>query len=182
MKYLFLLIPFFSGCASVEPYVDTKLVWQHNIGSDWMLRPSRPWINTRNNPRLHVALGLEWKHQIDCPVISTGTDALRWVNLSCGKTFGSYKPKRTFNIFGEAHIIHQVDDLSSWWLRRERTDWMGHNPRLYLRAGLQWDHKIKCPIWASGTSIFQGWPYEHETGAPELDWTNFECSKRWGGW
>ncbi len=170
------------GCASAKPYLDTKLVVQHDRGSDWMLRPERPWIADNNNPRLHVAAGLAWKNQFDCPYIATGTDALRWVNIGCGKTFGSYKPERRFNLFGEAHLVHQVDYWSSWWLQRERTAWMGHNPRLYVRVGLQWDHKIKCPMIASGTSIFQGAPFEKETGAPELYWTNFECNKRWGGW
>jgi len=171
-----------AGCASsAKPFIDTKLVVQHDSGSDWMLRPERRWIADNNNPRLHVVGGLEWKNGIDCPWIATGTDQLRWINLGCGMTFGRYAPYRKLNLFGEVHIVHQLDQHSSWWLRRERTDWMGHNPRLTLRGGLQWGHKIKCPMIASGTSIFQGAPFESESNAPELYWFNFECSKRWGG-
>jgi hypothetical protein len=195
MKKLLLLF-LLSGCAS-SPFIDTKLVIQNNRGSDWMLRPQREWINDNNNPRLHVVVGLEWGHQIDCPYIASGTDKLRWVHIGCAKAWGKKE-----GLFFEFALIHQVDSLSSWWLRTDRAPydgpdearalysrgyydngdrWTGQNPFYHLRVGLRWKHKVKCPVIATGRSMFQGAPFESEDGAPDLYWSQLECGKRWGG-
>lgn len=179
MKYLVLF--FLVGCAS-SPYLDTKLVYQHNAGTDWMLQPEREWINTTNNPRIHIALGLEWEHQLDCPYIASGTDVLGWVHLGCAKTFGTYKPTRRFDFFGRIDVIHQVDRWSSGWLSTNRKDWQGHNPFIHFRIGLLWKHNVRCPVYATGKSIFQGFPFESENNNPDLYWSLFECGRRWGGY
>ena len=195
-------IAMLAGCAATgkpAAFLDAKVVWRNDRGSDWMLRPDREWINERNNPRLQGALGLEWPHQIDCPFIATGTDALKWVHLGCAWRFGKRKPGRLFGFCGDVALIHQVDELSSWWLRTDKqhvkppsviaqqyrdtpgAKWTGQNPFYHLRAGLCWDHKIRCPMIATGRSMFQGAPFESEDNAPDLYWSALECGKRWGG-
>lgn len=179
-KLVILFIALLSGCAS-SPFLDMKAVWQHDRGSDWMLRPEREWIDGPNNPRLHVAAGLEWENRVDCPYIASGTDDLEWVHIGCSKTFGRYEPNQTFNLFGEFSVVHSVDELSDYYLSTDRKRWQGHNPFMHLRGGFEWAHKIKCPVYATGKSIFQGAPFESESHAPDLYWSHFECGKRWGG-
>ena len=168
------------GCASVgQPavYLDTKIVWQNDEGSDWMVRPEREWIDETNNPRFHAHLGLAWQHNVDCPYIATGTDALKWLHIGCSKGWGSKENRPFF----EYAVIHQVDSQSDWYLSTDRKDWQGHNPFNHFRLGWRWKHKIRCPVIATGRSMFQGAPFESEDDAPDLYWSHLECTKRWGG-
>ena len=180
LKILCVLIylPLF-GCAS-SPYLIVKGVYQHDRGSDWVLQPERKWINGSNNPRLHIQAGLEWENNLDCPYIASGTDQLRWVHLGCAKTFGSYDSNKRFNFFAQLDIVHQVDSLTSSILSTDMKAWSGHNPFWHFRGGLIWK-KWKCPVIATGRSMFQGLPFESEDMAPDLYWTHVECGRRWGG-
>jgi hypothetical protein len=171
-----------SACAS-EPYLDAKIVWQHNSGSDWMLRPNREWINDRNNPRMHIALGLAWKNDLDCPYIATGTDVLKWRHVGCSKLFGT-KPNKNHRWFIETALVYQIDSQTDWWLRTDRTDWQGVNPFFHLRGGVIWENEgpasFKCPMIATGRSVTQGFPLHSESkeGETDLYWTNIECGGR----
>lgn len=83
--------------------------------------------------------------------------------------------------FAEVKIVHHIQPWMDWMLKDERKSWMGHNPRIHFELGLEWEHKISCPVFVTGTSIFQGAPFESESNAPELYWAHLECGKRWGG-
>ena len=180
LKILCILFFIPSLCYAASPYLTLKRVYQNDRGSDWVLSPERDWINGSNNPRLHIHVGLAWDRNISC-FGATGTDYLEWVHVGCSKDWGSYNPDRRFNFFGQLAIIHQIDSLTDPILSTDMKAWQGHNPFWHFRFGMKWKHKIRCPVFATGRSLFQGNPFESEDMAPDLYWFHIECSKSWGG-
>lgn len=81
--------------------------------------------------------------------------------------------------FAEVKIVHNIQSWSDWMLKDDRKDWMGNNPRIHGSIGLEWNHKIDCPVLTSGTSLFVGAPFK--SNGPELYWATLSCEKRWGG-
>lgn len=179
---LLLVILPLTGCAYMgkpAPYLDTKIVWQNDDGSDWMLRPEREWIDETNNPRFHVHLGLEWAHNIDCPYIATGTDALEWLHFGCAKTWEWWMTEDTA-LFFQFAVIHSSDKYSHPILSTDQKRWQGHNPFGHWRLGIKrksgWFFNV-----ATGRSIFQGAPFESEDNNPDLYWFHAELGYRLGG-
>ena len=172
-----------AGCASKpSAYFDSKFVFQHDRGSDWVLQSERSWTPAESETRLHITGGLEWMYQIDCPyveVILSGP----WdqMFLGCSKRFGKIGKNKNYTFFFEPAIVHQVDNRTSAFLRTDQKQWQGHNPFMHLRGGIRWKNGMRCPVIATGKSVFQGAPFEKEEHAPDLYWTNFECGIRLGG-
>ena len=190
--------------------MDLKVAYQNDRGSDWMLRSDREWV--RNGPTsLQAAVGVEWDNNIDCPFIAVAYQTLNWTHIGCAKSFGG-KPKRGLvRPFLQVDLRHQVDSLSSWWLRTDHPDitgmdfpkdepivqynrayqngtkWTGANPFYHLRIGLEWkrisEFRVKCPVIATGRSLTQGFPYESEHNGKQADlyWSHLECQVRIGG-
>lgn len=170
-----------TGCAS-SPFLDMKAVAQHDSGSDWVLQSERPWTADKSEGRLHLAAGLEWDNQIDCPYIEViMVGPWDWMGIGCTKRIGSMKEGRLLNGFLAGSLVHQVDSRTSEFLGTDQKQWQGHNPFMHVRFGLQWKYKIRCPVIATGKSVFQGAPFEKEEGEPDLYWMNVECGKRFGG-
>ncbi len=169
-----------SGCTSTKayfgqptPYFDAKVVWQNDSGTDWMLRSARPWVDD-GRIRYQAAVGVEWQHNVDCPFLAVSYQSLNWTHIGCAKSFGG-KPDthdKLVRPYIQIDLRHQVDSLSSWWLRTDHPDltgkayaaddpirryntayqngikWTGQNPFYHLRIGLEWrrfghrNHKI----------------------------------------
>jgi hypothetical protein len=185
MKWILLIVPLLAACGS-SPYLDSKFVWQHDRGSDWVLQPERPWVcgnkaSCESETRLHITAGLEWNNRLDCPYVETILMG-PWDQMlvGCSKRFGTYNGKRTWNLFIEPAIVHQVDGRTSEFLRTDQTQWQGHNPFVHLRAGVE-GGGMRCPVVATGKSLFQGAPFEREEGEPDLYWVNLECGVRFWG-
>ncbi len=176
MKYLLPLIlvalVLLSGCAS-SPFIEGRLAGQINSWSDWVLQPEREWVS--DEPvALHLIMGLEWDHGIDCPYLDTMMSG-PWNQafIGCSKTFGK-------KWYAQTQLMYQLDSRTSEFLRTDQKQWQAHNPFFHLRFGYQ-KGKWKCPTLATGKSIGQGAPYESEEGNPDISWVNIECSVRWGG-
>lgn len=178
MKALMLLILLvLSGCASItenaEPYWDTKVVWQNDSGSDWMLRSARPWVDD-GRWRVQFGPGIEWDGGWDCPYLMTAPfQSLNWVHIGCGKRWGGLPEKKMGKVFFSFDLRHQVDSMSDWWLRTDHPDirktnpdfvhanphapivrynaayhdkgtkWTGANPFYHLRLGVEWKRIVE---------------------------------------
>ena len=182
---------------AIEPpsfYAELKAVYQHDRGSDWMLRPERSYIDGRNNPRGHLHFGAAWNRQIDCPFVATGTDELEWVHIGCSKDWDWWTNGKV-TIGFQLALIHQVDRWSNYYLRTDKHDltppdpqaqrwadagarWTGQNPFYHMRFRVKWD-KWFVNI-ATGRSLTQGFPMESEHGAPDLYWSAIELGYRFG--
>jgi hypothetical protein len=173
-----------SGCASItenaEPYFDTKVVWQNDSGSDWMLRSARPWVND-GKWRIQFGVGLEWDKGWDCPYLQSASfQSLNWVHLGCGKRWGG-NPDKLASLFVQLDLRHQIDSLSDWWVRTDHPDlrqthpdltenypnepivrynaayhdrgvkWTGQNPFYHLRMGVAWKRTVRH----NGNSLFR---------------------------
>ncbi len=157
-----------SGCA---PFVEVGVGYQIDRWSDWVLQPERAWVN--DEPLYTFSAGLEWKDHVDCPSIDIVSGAYEQAFLSCSKRFGG-------KFFSNVQLKHQINSRTSDFLQTDQKQWQGHNPFLHLRIGYDWGG-VKCPQIATGKSLFQGAPFESETGNPDLYWTNLECSVRFFG-
>lgn len=176
-----LLVVLFSltGCAS-SPYLEMKFVYQVNPMSDWVLQTERSWTPDESETRLHLNVGLEWDDALNCPYVERIFSG-PWDHLliGCSKRFGKQVGTNT-RLFIEPAILHQVDSQTSEFLRTDQKQWQGHNPFVHLRLGVKY-RGFRCPVIASGKSLFQGAPFEREDHAPDLYWTNIECGVRiWG--
>lgn len=136
MKILGLIaVLLLSGCASVtekaEPYFDTKVVWQNDSGTDWMLRSARPWVDD-GRWRTQFGVGLEWDKGWDCPYVQAAPfQSLNWVHLGCGKGFGGKPgPEKLAAMFFQLDLRHQVDSMSDWWLSTDPEDLRKTQPDL----------------------------------------------------
>lgn len=179
MRYLAILslLFFVTGCAYTSPYGEVRAEYQINSWSDWVLQPEREWTPERDEMRLHLQAGLQWKNGWECPFVDTMiTGPWDQMFIGCSKTFGW---KRSYV---SALLMHQVDERTSEFLRTDQKQWQGHNPFLHVRAGFSWkDDKYRCPGIATGKSLFQGAPFEQEEGEPDLYWTTVTCAVRFGG-
>jgi hypothetical protein len=175
-----LLIPllFLSGCATVDPFLDMKFVYQHDAWSDWVLQSERPWTGKESEVRVHMTAGLETDvGELYFESIVSGPWSQAFVGYSY--RFGNAKEGRDWNFFIEPALVHQIDNLSSEFLQTSQKQWQGHNPFVHLRIGLQGaGDAFRCPVIATGKSVFQGAPFESEDHAPDLYWTNVECGVR----
>ena len=171
-----------AGCAS-DPYVDMKVVWQHNGGSDWMLQPERDWIQAKNDYRVHVNAGFERNGKTDCPYVEAVVyGPYRQAFVGCSHRFGIGK-----HLYVEPSLVHQVDSMTSDFLRtdisRQPYEWQGHNPFVHLRIGLKFN-SFRCPVYATGMSLHaigEGKVLHNDTHVPDLYWTDVECGVRlWG--
>lgn len=89
--------------------------------------------------------------------------------------------------FAELKMVHHIQPWMDEMLKDQRHEyeyaggyrWMGNNPRIHLELGLEWEHKIDCPVLVTGTSLFVGAPLK--SNGPEVYWVHLECGKRWGG-
>lgn len=170
-----------TGCASVmqkaEPYFDTKIAWQNDSGSDWMLRSARSWVDD-GRWRTQFGVGLEWDGGWDCPYLQTAPfQSLNWTHIGCGKRWGG-NPDKLASMFVQLDLRHQVDSMSDWWLRTDPEDlrnespqmpadsdimrynaayhdkgirWTGDNPFYHLRFGVAWKRMVKH----NGNSLFR---------------------------
>lgn len=185
---------------SPSVYAEGKAYYQHDRGSDWMLRPERSYIDDRNNPRYHLHLGLEWARQIKCPFVSTGTDALEWVHVGCSKDWDWWEGEHV-TIGFQLALIHQIDRWSNYYLRTDKHDltppdpqaqrwadsgarWTGQNPFYHMRLRFKWDDWSVNLV--TGRSLTQGFPMEKETNSdgstePDLYWSGVELVYQWGG-
>jgi len=176
MKYLWLIL--LSGCAS-SPYLEMKFVHQVDRMSDWVLQPERPWTPKEAETRTHLTVGLEWK-DVNCPYVERIFQG-PWdqMLIGCSRRFGKAVGENT-RLFIEPALVHQVDGETSPFLRTDEKQWQGHNPFVQLRIGIK-HYGFRCPVIATGKSLFQGAPFEREDHAPDLYWTNIECGVRlWG--
>ena len=177
---LLVIVLLLHGCAS-SPYVEGKLVYQHDRGSDWVLQSERKWTPDESEMRLHVSVGLEWDRNISCPYVETIVSGpWDWTGIGCSWRFGGNKGKEGRGFYIEPSLIHQVDSETSPFLRTDQKQWQGHNPFAHLRIGYRFNG-FRCPVIATGKSLFQGAPFESEEGAPDLYWTNVECGARFWG-
>jgi hypothetical protein len=179
MKKLIALL-LLTGCAS-DPYVDLKVVWQHNAGSDWTLQPEREWIRARDDYRLTMNAGLEWKRRTDCPYVeATVSGPYQQMFIGCSRRFGIRGADKTVDFYIEPALVYQVNALTEDFLRTDiyrEYEWQGDNPFVHLRIGMRFG-SFRCPVIASGRSLTVGAPFGSEDNSPDLYWVDVECGAR----
>ncbi len=167
-----LLLLLLTGCAST-PYVEVRMAGQIDGMSDWVLQPDRDWTPEESETRLHLQVGVEWDGNVDCYADSMIVGPWSQLFIGCSKRFGE-------SWFVQPKLMHQVDARTSDFLQTDQKQWQGHNPFVHVRFGYQINPAFACGI-SSGKSLFQGAPFEREEHAPDLYWTNVDCSARlWG--
>ena len=166
---------FLGGCAS-SPYVDARFGYQHDGGSDWVLQPEREWTPSESEVKLWLQTGLEWDKQLSCPYVDVLVSG-PWDQafVGCSMRFGK-------KFYVEPSINHQIDSMSSEFIRTDQRQWQGHNPFAHLRVGYQINPAFRVAL-ATGMSthcLSKGKGLK-EVSCPDLYWTDVEAGVRFFG-